>query len=107
MRAIGLVQVLLIERHYLVGGFWVPNIPLGGGVSITGHAFAFMHSTDPTALFAMRNPWGNGDADGLLTMPSGNTVLTAQTNVWIFEPGEVVSEFGIGVIDGYSYPYDL
>ena len=102
-----LVQVLLIEGHYLVGGFWVPNIPLGGGVSITGHAFAFMHSTDPTALFAMRNPWGNGDADGLLTMPSGNTVLTAQTNVWIFEPGEVVSEFGIGVIDGYSYPYDL
>lgn len=102
-----LVQVQLIEGHYMVGGFWVPDIPLGGGASITGHAFAFMHSTDPTALFAMRNPWGNGEADGLLTMPSDNTVLTAQTNVWVFEPGEAVSEFEIGVLDGYSYPYDL
>ena len=102
-----LVQVLLIKGYYMVGGFWVPDVPLIGGATITGHAFSYMHSTDPTALFAMRNPWGNGTTDGLLLMPSDNTVLTAQTNVWIFEPGEAVSEFGVGVIDGYSFPYDL
>jgi len=73
------VSVSLSQGKFIVGGF-NKVLPVGPYQTVTGHAFTLMLSTEPAALFTMRNPWGfspgssNGSEDGVLNIPDNNIV---------------------------------
>lgn len=80
------IEYSLSIGNITVGGFNVADLPCGKLKSVTGHAFTFMLSTDPSSIFAMRNPWGIEDVDGVLEIPDERT--TVQTiDVRAVSPG--------------------
>lgn len=69
-----------------VGGFNVGDLECGKLKTVTGHAFTFMLSTDPNSVFAMRNPWGIEDVDGVLEIPDERTIVQT-IDVRVVSPG--------------------
>jgi hypothetical protein len=62
-----------------------------GPQTVSAHAYSFMHSYDPEALFAMRNPWGyapggNNKDDGLLRIYDDG-VIPQLIDIRIIYPG--------------------
>ena len=73
------VELSLEERMIVIGGFNVGGLWAGTGQTVTAHAYSFMYSQDETALFSMRNPWGNspgsdGSEDGVLNIYDDGSV---------------------------------
>ena len=66
------VDVALTNNMIVIGGYLKSGYDVGyGPQTVSAHAYSFMRSYDPEALFAMRNPWGytpggNAKDDGLL-----------------------------------------
>ena len=71
------IEHCLSEGMITVGGFNVGDLLCGTLKTVTGHAFTFMLSDDDSAIFNMRNPWGNGDQgeDGQLRIPDERTIV--------------------------------
>ena len=66
----------LRQGRIVVGGSHPGDIPIDGTLTVSGHAYTLIHSTDKAALFTMRNPWGrnlnvDGSADGIINIPDG------------------------------------
>lgn len=66
----------LQQGRIVVGGSHPGDIPIDGTLTVSGHAYTLMYSTDKAALFSMRNPWGrnpnvDGSADGIINIPDG------------------------------------
>ena len=66
----------LLQGRIVVGGSHPGDIPIDGTLTVSGHAYTLIHSTDKAALFTMRNPWGrnpnvDGSADGIINIPNG------------------------------------
>jgi len=85
------VKVSLSQGKLIVGGF-NQVLSIGNYQTVTGHAYTLMLTTDPTALFSMRNPWGyspgsNGSEDGVLNIPNNSTIPPA-IDLRIIDPGE-------------------
>ncbi len=85
------VDVALENNMVVVGGFNKDGLSVGGPTTHTFHAYSFMYSTDPEAMFAVRNPWGHNDgepkgADGVMhVMDDG--VVPPTIDVRIVYPG--------------------
>lgn len=65
---------LALEKGLIpTGGFTTGGLMVGNAQTVTMHAYSVMYSTDTSALYAMRNPWGNspgtnGKEDGILNI---------------------------------------
>ncbi|GAB3423310.1 C2 family cysteine protease [Niabella aquatica] len=82
----------LANGKFVTGGWTRNDIVVGGKKSVFGHAYSLYVSTDATALFAMRNPWGfNPSTDGSGSTDNG---VVAVPNV-----GNIVNEIDIRIID--------
>ena len=67
------VDLALEEGLIPTGGFTIGGLMVGNAQTVTAHAYSVMYSTDASALYAMRNPWGNspgtsGKEDGILNI---------------------------------------
>ena len=82
------IEHCLGEGMITVGGFNVPDLLCGTLKTVTGHAFTFMLADDDSAIFNMRNPWGNGDQheDGQLRIPD-ERVIVQTIDARIVNPG--------------------
>ena len=72
-------RLALNEHMIVIGGFNKADLSVNGPLTVTAHAFSFMFSNDPAAMFAMRNPWGNSpngkkDDDGILNIVNDGVV---------------------------------
>ena len=102
------VKVLLAQGMIVVGGFNRADMVAqdGSGKTVTGHAWTLMWSNNPSALFAMRNPWGfcydaPGELDGVLNVFRGEMPSTIDLRV--IYPGKA-AQYGSGRFDGYTPP---
>lgn len=82
------IEWALRQGMITVGGFNVGDLLCGTLKTVTGHAFTFMLPNDDTAIFNMRNPWGNGDngEDGVLRIPD-ERVIVQTIDARIVNPG--------------------
>ena len=86
------VDVALANNMIVIGGYLKSGYDVGyGPQTVSAHAYSFMHSYDPEALFAMRNPWGyapGGKAkeDGLLRIYDDG-VIPQLIDIRIIYPG--------------------
>lgn len=97
-------RVCLDQGYFVVGGFNKSDLPLDNSKTVTAHAYTIMHSTDPNALFVMRNPWGgnpdvDGRYDGVLNIPNNN-MMPPTIDFRITHPG-IAKDFG----DDKAIPY--
>lgn len=100
------VTISLKQGKIIVGGF-KPSMAIGNTKTYENHAYTLMHSTNPSALFSMRNPWGGnpGDpdsADGVLNIPDDNQIPRT-IDLRIIEPG-IASNYGSGTNSSYTPP---
>ncbi|MFT4204839.1 MAG: C2 family cysteine protease [Chitinophagaceae bacterium] len=85
------VDVSLAKGFLVIGGF-NKVFSVGNYSTVTGHGYTLMYSTDNTALFAMRNPWGtmpgssDGSEDGVLPIPDDD-VMAATIDLRIIYSG--------------------
>lgn len=100
------VKLSLAEGKIVIGGFNKADMVAsdGSGKTVTGHAWTLMYSANPSALFAMRNPWGfcydaDGKRDGVLNIFLGE--MTSTIDLRIINPG-IAAEYGTG---GKYEPY--
>lgn len=100
------VEVSMNRGKIVVGGFNINDLPVGTLATVTGHAFTMMYSTDASALFSMRNPWGNNSEgrkeDGVLNIPNDG-VIPPTIDLRIIEPG-IASESGMSSLQPYIPP---
>ena len=88
------VEASLDEGKLVIGGF-NQAVQFGNTKTVTGHAFTFMYSTDSSALFTMRNPWGfnpntDGKDDGVLHIPD-NGYIPPLIDLRIVNPGKAIN----------------
>lgn len=69
------IEYCLTQGMICVGGFNVGDLPCGKLKTVTGHAFTYMFSNNKSSIFAMRNPWGIEDVDGVLEIPNQRTIV--------------------------------
>ncbi len=86
-----MVENSLMEGKFVVGGFNQVK-PIGNTNTVIGHAYTYLLSTDPNALFSMRNPWGgnpgtNGKEDGVLNIPDDGIIPTL-IDIGVTGPGK-------------------
>ncbi len=98
------VELSLEERMIVIGGFNVAGLWAGTGQTVTAHAYSFMYSTDETALFSMRNPWGNspgsdGSEDGVLNIPD-NEQVPPTIDLRIIYPG-IAKKYALDTLTPY------
>ena len=85
------VRAALVQGKFVIGGFNRGDLPIDGSKTVTAHAYTMTHSTDRSALFSMRNPWGgnpdvSGSLDGVLNVPN-NTTIPKIIDLRIVDPG--------------------
>jgi len=115
------VKVCLERGKFVIGGFRHGGMTISdefSDLTVNGHAYTFMHSSNSKALFAMRNPWGgwgnaldavvniydltgrnrdnNKDSPASINIPS-------MIDLRIVEAGEA-AKFGSGVLYPYNPP---
>lgn len=100
------VEICLEEGMVVIGGFNRGGIVMDGGETVTGHAYSFMYSRNPSALFSMRNPWGwcprgDGKDDGLLNVTHGEVPGTIDLR--IIYPG-AAADYSIENLMPYNPP---
>lgn len=98
------VRTCLAKGEFITGGFNKAGQLLGGDLTVTGHAYTVVISTDSTALFSMRNPWGFSPApngtnqdNGVLNVPNTGSVVST-IDVRVIDPGTAGNK-------GVSTPY--
>lgn len=88
------VNIMLENGAIVIGGFNASDVTISPGpfYTVSGHAYSFMYSPDPTALFIMRNPWGSaagspdGKEDGAMNIYDDG-VIPPMIDLRIVEPG--------------------
>lgn len=75
-------------RHGLIvnGGFNKGGLPLDKHETITGHGHSFFLANDEDALFAIRNPWGQGSDDHVMQCKDDG-VVPPTIDLRIISPG--------------------
>ncbi len=101
------VQIALNERMIVIGGFTTADLSVNGPLTVTMHAYSFMYSNDPAAMFAMRNPWGNSpsgkkDDDGILNI-SNDGIVPQTIDLRIIYPGAAL-EYAVKELTPYIPP---
>lgn len=86
------VKIALENHMIVIGGFTTAGLSVNGGPqTVNMHAFSFMLSNDPEAMFAMRNPWGNSPSgtstdDGILNIVNDG-IIPPTIDLRIIYPG--------------------
>jgi len=82
---------------------------MGGHETVTAHGHSFFMANDPNALFAIRNPWGQGSDDHVMQCydadhaPSGyDGSIPSTIDLRIISPG-IASLY----YDGPAQPYEI
>lgn len=102
------VDVCLSKGLIVVGGFTTGDVPVGNYRTVTGHAYTMMYSTNSSALFTMRNPWGtspgssNGREDGVLDIMDDG-VIPPIIDLRIIDPGKAALS-GLSSLKPYVPP---
>jgi Calpain family cysteine protease. len=80
--------VTVCLKHGLIvnGGFNKGNLPLDKHETITAHGHSFLLPNDPDALFAIRNPWGQGSDDHVMQCKDDG-VVPPTIDLRIISPG--------------------
>ena len=98
-------------QHGLIvnGGFNKGGLKMGGHETVTAHGHSFFMANDPNALFAIRNPWGQGSDDHVMQCydadhaPSGyDGSIPSTIDLRIISPG-IASLY----YDGPAQPYEI
>ncbi len=89
-----MVETSLTEGEFVVGGFNQVKT-IDNTHTVTGHAYTYLLSTNPQALFSMRNPWGGNPGadnaeDGVLSILDDGIIPTL-IDVGITGPGKAAS----------------
>lgn len=69
------IEWALKQGMITIGGFTVAGLKCGVLETVVAHAFTYMLSNNPNAIFAMRNPWGIESVDGVLEIPDDRTIV--------------------------------
>ncbi len=86
------VDDLLDYGVLVIGGFNPGGLQINdkGYETVSAHAFTFMYSPDPDAMFIMRNPWGNntdkGGVDGAMDIYDDG-IIPPTIDLRVCEPG--------------------
>jgi len=80
------IEYCLTQGKICVGGFNVADLQCGQLKTVVGHAFTFMFSNNKSSIFAMRNPWGIEDVDGVLEIPN-DRIIVQTIDARIVNPG--------------------
>lgn len=86
--------VLSCLRHGLLvnGGFLRSDIPLDQHTTIAMHGHTFMMPQRPDALFAVRNPWGHGKDDHVMSV-TDDGIVPPLIDLRIISPGIALKYF--------------
>ncbi len=88
------VKYCLANGKFISGGF-SPQKEIGNVHTVTAHGYALVISSNPSALFGMRNPWGvnplntgghDASKDGVLEIPTSGEVIPT-IDLRIINPG--------------------
>ena len=99
-------------KHGLIvnGGFNKQGLKMGNHETITAHGHSFFLPNDPNALFAIRNPWGQGSDDHVMQCydndhaPSGyDGSIPSTIDLRIISPG-IASLYYDGPREPYQIP---
>lgn len=99
-------------QHGLIvnGGFNKQGLKMGNHETITAHGHSFFLPNDPNALFAIRNPWGQGSDDHVMQCydkdhaPSGyDGSIPSTIDLRIISPG-IASLYYDGPREPYQIP---
>lgn len=101
------VDIALENNMIVIGGFNKAGLSVNGPTTVTAHAYSFMYSTEPDALFAMRNPWGHNDGekkgqDGLLHIVNDG-IVPRTIDLRIIYPG-AAEPFVVKDLQPYTPP---
>lgn len=101
------VERSLEERMIVIGGFNIGGLPVGPYQTVTAHAYSFMYSNNPDALFSMRNPWGyspgsDGTEDGILDIMDDD-LIPKTIDLRIIYPG-IAKEYARETLTPYIPP---
>jgi len=99
-------------QHGLIvnGGFNKQGLKMGSHETITAHGHSFFMANDDNALFAIRNPWGQGSDDHVIQCydadhaPAGyDGTIPGTIDLRIISPG-IASLYYEGPIEPYTVP---
>lgn len=99
-------------QHGLIvnGGFNKQGLKMGNHETITAHGHSFFMANDPNALFAIRNPWGQGSDDHVMQCydadhaPAGyDGTIPSTIDLRIISPG-IAALYYEGPIQPYTIP---
>lgn len=101
------VNLALNERMIVIGGYNKADLYVNGPLTVTLHAYSFMLSNYPGAMFAMRNPWGhcpNGkkEDDGILNV-TNDGIVPPTIDLRIIYPGAAL-EYAVKELTPYIPP---
>lgn len=101
------VNIALQERMIVIGGFNKGDLSVNGPLTVTAHAFSFMLSSNSSAMFAMRNPWGNSPNgtstdDGILNIVNDG-IIPPTIDLRIIYPGAAL-EYAVKDLIPYVPP---
>lgn len=101
-------RVALDNRMITIGGFNKGGLSYNSGPeTVTAHAYSFMLSTEPEAMFTMRNPWGNSPGgmatdDGVVDIYNDG-VIPPTIDMRIIYPG-VALKYAVKDLEPYIPP---
>jgi len=86
--------VLSCLRHGVLvnGGFLRSDVPLDHHSTVAMHGHTFMLPQEPSALFAVRNPWGHGEDDHVMNV-TDDGIVPLMIDLRIISPGIALKYF--------------
>ena len=102
------VNFCLEERMLVIGGFRIGGLMVGQYQTVTAHAYSFMYSTNTSALFTMRNPWGtspgssDGREDGVLDI-TDDGIVPPTIDIRVIYPG-IAKQYAKEILSPYAPP---
>lgn len=69
------------------GGFLEHDIPLDAHKTVVKHGHSFLPPHRRGALYAIRNPWGNGKDNHIMNVMSTDTIIAPLIDIRIISPG--------------------
>ncbi len=97
-----LQRLVLTCLHHGVlvnGGFLRSDVPLDHHSTVAMHGHTFMLPQEPSALFAVRNPWGHGEDDHVMNV-TDNGIVPPLIDLRIISPG-----IALKYIEKHLHPY--
>lgn len=89
------------------GGFLKTDIPLDAHKTIAKHGHSFLPPQRTGAIYAIRNPWGNGKDNHIMNVMSSDSIIFPLIDIRIISPGAAARYFHrnkVGMTGGEHIP---